>query len=207
MKRTGAGRHCVMHMTAQGHWLALLAGRLVYCNGCGDFIGAVSKRCRDDCLPGTPFINERSPTIVASRDQQGALSPIPESLKGIYNLGNTCFMSCVLQALAHSSARVTKASPRKMCDICLGCELEDFFVALFEYDEDATLSVNALVPQRVLYATWKFADQFAGYKQHDAHEYLIYILGSLVLHRETAVHKNFLGLFCSDIAPSESHVS
>lgn len=134
-------------------------------------------------------------------------------------MGNTCFMSCILQVLVHnpafqayflhgghercpdveSSAAVAtstangdaapapaanrsatpppSSSTRAEQEPCLACEMGVIFASMFANDEN-----DAVVPHRMLYATWKFADRLAGYEQQDAHEFLMVLLDALALH-------------------------
>lgn len=198
-KVSGVGIQAQLHLTTKGHCLALHTNRLrVYCSYCGDFVGSASQLSQ-----GEPA-GHHEPSSQSLQRRAG--NP---RIRGIYNLGNTCFMSCILQALAHNSVnhkvstegnclkRRQSAPRQQMHKMCLGCELEDFFTALFEYGDGNF--IKALVPHRVLYATWMCSNHFAGYQQHDAHEYLMCILGTLVSHEKTATHEHFRGSFCSDI--------
>eukprot|EP00633_Aureoumbra_lagunensis_P006476 CAMPEP_0197319342 /NCGR_PEP_ID=MMETSP0891-20130614/54411_1 /TAXON_ID=44058 ORGANISM="Aureoumbra lagunensis, Strain CCMP1510" /NCGR_SAMPLE_ID=MMETSP0891 /ASSEMBLY_ACC=CAM_ASM_000534 /LENGTH=537 /DNA_ID=CAMNT_0042810227 /DNA_START=354 /DNA_END=1967 /DNA_ORIENTATION=+ len=119
-------------------------------------------------------------------------------LRGVINMGNTCFLSCVIQVLAHLApvqayflygyAKQTAEQKHNteahlqlsMSDqdmFCLACEMANIFAAMFADD-----SCEALVPHRLLYATWRYADSFAGYEQQDAHEFLMVLLDALAKH-------------------------
>lgn len=149
-------------------------------------------------------------------------------LRGLVNMGNTCFMSCILQVLAHNPAsqahflncdhkRTSTTHPSKIANAtpgndnrlaqlqksCLASEVADLFAALFKHSQSHKVP-NPVVPHRVLYATWKFADRMAGYEQQDAHEFLMVLLDGLLAHSEqdkvpAPIHEMFRGSFRSDI--------
>lgn len=82
--------------------------------------------------------------------------------------------------------------------VCLRCELADFLAVMFD-DIEGNSFFNAVVPHRVLYATWKLAKHLASYEQHDAHEYLLCLLGSLLACEETTIPDLFRGSLRSDV--------
>lgn len=109
-------------------------------------------------------------------------------LRGLLNLGNTCFMNCILQTFTHTpTLRDYFLSDKHVCcsspppssykkTSCLVCEL----VALFQEFYSGKRSPH--VPFNFLHQVWTQVKHLAGYEQQDAHEFFIAALN--------AIHKN-----------------
>jgi ubiquitin carboxyl-terminal hydrolase 22/27/51 len=101
-------------------------------------------------------------------------------LRGLYNMGNTCFMSVVIQSLLHNpfikSWYLSEGHKSQECerDACTSCALEEIFS---EFWSSEKMEGYGAVP--MLLSSWKASDQLAGYQQQDAHEYMQFILNSL----------------------------
>ncbi|OXB67535.1 hypothetical protein ASZ78_004653 [Callipepla squamata] len=111
-------------------------------------------------------------------------SPPPSvfiGLRGLINLGNTCFMNCIVQALTHTPLlRDFFLSDRHKCEMqspssCLVCEMSTLFQEFYSGHR------SPHIPYRLLHLVWTHARHLAGYEQQDAHEFLIAALD--VLHR------------------------
>ncbi|XP_077019453.1 ubiquitin carboxyl-terminal hydrolase 22 [Tamandua tetradactyla] len=102
-------------------------------------------------------------------------------LRGLINLGNTCFMNCIVQALTHTPLlRDFFLSDRHRCAMqspssCLVCEMASLFQEFYSGHR------SPHIPYKLLHLVWTHARHLAGYEQQDAHEFLIAALD--VLHR------------------------
>ncbi|KAJ8897939.1 hypothetical protein PR048_003297 [Dryococelus australis] len=103
-------------------------------------------------------------------------------LRGLINLGNSCFMSCIVQALTHTPLLTNYfLTENHVCqfkensNMCLVCELTRL------YQEFYSGNTAPLTLDRLLHLIWTHACHLAGYEQQDAHEFFMATLD--VLHR------------------------
>jgi ubiquitin carboxyl-terminal hydrolase 22/27/51 len=109
-------------------------------------------------------------------------------LRGLRNLGSTCFMNVIIQSFIHNPLlRAYFLGDRhnyKLCNnsFCLACELDKLFAQFYCGDH------TPFGPCDFLYVVWKTEKHMAGYQQQDAHEFLIYALDQL--HQSCCILKN-----------------
>ncbi|KAI9594103.1 hypothetical protein BDF19DRAFT_396612 [Syncephalis fuscata] len=218
------GGHIQAHLVQRDHIFAVDFERcLVHCRLCNDFIYsheldkayAVESRRIHDMLtqiyePGLKRAryvdwrpSEEEAGLIRARTRIQACG----GLRGLRNMGNTCFMSVILQAFIHNPLLRTyflsDRHPRHECrrENCLSCELDRLFS---EFHSGRKEPFN---PGNFLQVIWRSSSELAGYAQQDAHEFFISALNQLHISLEGSsmdacrcvVHATFAGELQSDV--------
>ncbi|SPQ93520.1 unnamed protein product (mitochondrion) [Plasmodiophora brassicae] len=221
------GRHIQQHSEARGHRLAIDLTRLeLYCFHCKDYV--YDDRVEKVFEQPYPRIESAraaaSQNLIISLPQQGEGHSTHHKealwhctprrnptglvgLRGMLNLGNTCFMNVVLQTLVHNppirdyfleDRHNRQLCPAKGDSLCLACDMDLIIESAFSG------STEPFAPHQFLHAMWSHASHLAGYDQQDAHEFLISLLDGLHLRCggtpvdcKCIVHRTFGGQFRS----------
>ncbi|GAM84932.1 hypothetical protein ANO11243_029350 [Dothideomycetidae sp. 11243] len=154
----------------------------IYCRDCSDIVHdpifEEIRTLRGRKRSHSTFRSDVDIKILAANS-----SPVPcraLGLRGMYNMGQTCFMSVVLQSLIHNpfirafylSESHRSAECEREC--CTSCALDDIFSEFHSVEKAEGYGMVAM-----LQSSWRGGGSLAGYQQQDAHEYLQFILNSL----------------------------
>uniref|UniRef100_A0A6P4EAN2 Ubiquitin carboxyl-terminal hydrolase n=1 Tax=Drosophila rhopaloa TaxID=1041015 RepID=A0A6P4EAN2_DRORH len=197
------GAHITSHLRSKKHNVALeLSHGTLYCYACRDFI--YDARSREYALinrkleakdlqksigwqPWIPTAKETN-LLLANARRRMVRPNQTIGLRGLLNLGATCFMNCIVQALVHTPLLSDYfMSDRHDCGSksshkCLVCEVSRLFQEFYSG------SRSPLSLHRLLHLIWNHAKHLAGYEQQDAHEFFIATLD--VLHRHCVKAKS-----------------
>jgi len=165
-------------------------------------------------LPWRP--GEKENNVISQYANPYTVPPHLIGLRGLINLGNTCFMNCILQSFLVipmlrnfflSDIHNRFACQRKKTGVCLACEMEGL------YEEVFSGAREPFSPSRLLYSVWKISESLSGYEQQDAHEFYISVLNGVHQHHGKCVedrspchciiHQVFNGVLRSDVTCSQ----
>ncbi|KAF2155010.1 cysteine proteinase [Myriangium duriaei CBS 260.36] len=154
----------------------------LYCRACADIVHDPTldeiRQLRGRKRSHSVFRSDVDTKILAANS-----SPVPcraLGLRGMYNMGQTCFMSVVLQSLIHNpfirAYYLSESHRSSECEreCCTSCALDDIFSEFHSQEKAEGYGMVAM-----LQSSWRGGGSLAGYQQQDAHEYLQFILNSL----------------------------
>ncbi len=107
-------------------------------------------------------------------------------LRGIQNLGNTCYMSSILQSFIHNpivrNHYLSDSHNANLCTRtnCIHCTINTVFSNMYTSNRpDPTIAFG---PTDFISTTWKIDTTFAGTDQQDSHEFLMFLLNCMHSH-------------------------
>ncbi|KAJ2741393.1 hypothetical protein GGI20_005215 [Coemansia sp. BCRC 34301] len=201
--------HLACHQRSSGHVLALDFARLhVFCAACGDYVvdshvtsvvtaartrwhAALCDAAEPEAKrPRIVATTSELPAVAARYAREHGVAGGCAAVRGVLNLGATCYLSAVVQALAHNPVvrgwMLSDSHNRATCTRtgCMACEIDVAVQALHGGNAGDQISqINgsrpAFAPVRLLRALWASAGNVAGAGQQDAHECLVAVLDAL----------------------------
>ncbi|KAH8435032.1 putative ubiquitin C-terminal hydrolase Ubp8 [Aspergillus melleus] len=185
------------HTEKTGHSFFMESrNRALYCQSCEDLIYDHGlERLRSSSSENTIKVAQKRRFSESSADELYVRSNANRRLcakagaRGLYNLGQTCYMNVILQTLLHDPILTTyflgNGHPHHHdCQIpdCIGCAVAEAFA-----DFNSTEKVEGFAALNLLVATWRGSATLAGYHQQDAHEYYQFLVDKL--HATTDGHQ------------------
>ncbi|CAG9863922.1 unnamed protein product [Phyllotreta striolata] len=192
----GCHKHIREHAKHQKHTFSMeLYYGQIHCVSCNDYIydAEIDDLTMDNKMKSAVFkkrlfessswnASEEEKELLKCKTKKICITPdSPIGLRGLTNLGLTCYMNSVIQALIHTPfLRDYFLTERHSCKstvgACLVCEMTKIFQEFYKGSR-LPLALNEL-----LHFTWINASHLAGYAQQDAHEFFISTLNLLHKH-------------------------
>lgn len=239
-------KHGMQHAKESGHMFAIDSHNgLLFCFSCGNYtnhsdLNRIRLSCVAACLgspngrTGITFGNgtENDTSFDVDSDIDGYTRPLGsaiQGLKGIVNMGSTCFMSCILQTMLHNPlvryqffnndlhffncpSQPHYNGADEMIDensACITCLIDSAFKDFY-----TTPTAEGYGLTNLLTTAWYKNRLLAGFQEQDAHEFWQFLLNEfhsdhervaeladiLLLPCRCIMHSIFLGELESSIA-------
>ncbi|PSK36783.1 hypothetical protein C7M61_003645 [Candidozyma pseudohaemuli] len=202
--------HARAHAAKQNHMFAIDAQNgLLFCFSCKDYI---NHSALNDIRLAVASMDDIQP----SSDKQAALSEYYDKpaavaihgLKGIVNLGATCFMSCVLQTLLHNplvrnhffnndlhffncplAQQYLDEGNIDSSTACITCLVDAVFKQVYCASSNEGFGITTL-----LQTAWYKNQLLAGFSEQDAHEFWQFLLNEFHADHEKVLQEAHLDI-------------
>ncbi|KAK9497330.1 hypothetical protein O3M35_004669 [Rhynocoris fuscipes] len=205
-------KHIGEHVRHSSHSLYVeLSNGHLYCSNCKDYIydadiEEISEKQRliafrlsgDNGWSSCPAYNgptrylpwrpsQADAKVLQQHSNRLKLEPTSNvGIRGMVNLGSTCYMNCIMQAFLHTPMLRDyfftdnhRCYSRKTKD-CLFCHFGRLFQKYYT-DDISTLSLH-----EILYLVWQKDPILSGYEEKDAHEFFMSALNLLHQHSSSS---------------------
>ncbi|OGM50094.1 ubiquitin carboxyl-terminal hydrolase [Aspergillus bombycis] len=183
------------HTDKTGHQFYMESrSRTLFCQGCGDFVYDYGlERLRSSKAESTLKLaqkrrfSESSTDELYVRSNANKRSCAKQGVRGLFNLGQTCYLNVILQTLLHDPILNTyflgSGHQSHDCTLsdCIACAVAEAFA-----DFNSSDKAEGFAALNLLLASWRSSSALAGYQQQDAHEYYQFLVDKL--HSSTDGH-------------------
>ncbi|KAL6239112.1 hypothetical protein BDW75DRAFT_199647 [Aspergillus navahoensis] len=207
------------HTERTGHQFYMESrSRALFCQGCEDLVYDHGlERCRSATPESTLQVAKKRRFSESSADELYVKSNAnrrpcaKQGVRGLFNLGQTCYLNVILQTLLHDPILSTyflgNGHQPHDCAVadCIGCAVAEAFADFNSIDKP-----EGFAALNLLLASWRASPTLAGYQQQDAHEYYQFLVdklhtsaeGSRETHEKSCscfFHRTFYGKLRSSV--------
>ena len=131
--------------------------------------------------PSHAFNNKQTIVITHMEHDTGKDEQLEHKpTRGLKNLGSTCFMNCILQCLSHTlPLRDFFVSDEYKKHLITKGDLSDAFKDVMSELWKSSFAVDSYAPRDLKRRVGIVAPRFSGYNQHDAQEFMRFLLNEL----------------------------
>lgn len=199
------------HCEKSKHSLAMnLKSTMIWCYVCDDEVVDAGTDAVRKLVIDLVALNNKKNKGLTERET----NVIPKGLKGLANIGNTCFLAASMQCLSHTVAfqkQLRHCPPYSKEELQSPTAAQRLVVAVGNFFENQWTrgGQSTLSPDEILSAVQRMNALFHGYQQHDSQEFLRFLLSTI--HEELRQRKDeksnwnslvsdvFMGKTCSTV--------